>query len=151
MTSQSPCSSARFPASGLTRRTILISAAIIVASTSALMTACTSTAVDQSAHEVRRTTRPSSTPMPTPVASDEGPGRYAEGRAQELQPGEYHYVVATGDTLIGIAARFSVCVADVETGLPLAEQGDFLAAGTPVDVRLGRWPTNRRGAVECTS
>lgn len=120
--------------------------------TIAVLTACTSAPQFQAALHRQPSVHPapsSSPTLPSPSASDAGARQYAEGKAAEVRPGEYHYVVAEGDTFISIAARFNVCIADVETGLPPAEQGDFLSAGTPVDIRLGVWPLDSRGHAIC--
>lgn len=46
-------------------------------------------------------------------ALDHGATANAEGSAITSSSGHYEYTVASGDTVVGIAARFGVCLADV--------------------------------------
>ncbi|SDH63217.1 peptidoglycan DD-metalloendopeptidase family protein [Agrococcus jejuensis] len=60
------------------------------------------------------------------VADDAGPSEQAMGEATLVEPGAYEYVVASGDTLGAVAARFGLCVRDIS---PVTEQGLTLMAG----------------------
>lgn len=83
------------------------------------------------------------------IAQDSGARRFAAGSAVAVSPGVFHYSTAAGDTFLGIASRFHVCIADLDGGRPLADQGLMLTAGTAITVELGTWPTNADGTVDC--
>lgn len=96
---------------------------------------------------------PSATARPAravPVARDEGEREFATGAASRLHPGAYRYTIAAGDTELGIASRFHVCVSDVTAGLPLAMQGDYLTPGTGIDVELASTSIWSDGTIHCT-
>lgn len=92
-------------------------------------------------------------PRPTVTAAimarDSGAREFATGPATPLAPGRFRYVVEKGDTFFGIASRFHVCTYDLVNGRPVADQSALLAAGTPITVQLGTWPTNADGSVDC--
>lgn len=85
-----------------------------------------------------------------PVARDSGSREFATGPATVVHAGTYRYTITSGDTELGIAARFHVCVSDVTGGLPLAMQGNYLEPGTTITLALAStsvWPDR---TVHCT-
>jgi hypothetical protein len=87
----------------------------------------------------------------TPTAHDGGTREFATGPASGTQTGAIRYTIASGDTELGIAARFHVCTSDVTGGLPLAMQGDYLKPGTTIAIKLDStsiWPDN---TVHCSA
>jgi hypothetical protein len=93
---------------------------------------------------------PSSTPSVSSAATahDSGSRRFASGGAVAAGDGVFRYT-STGDTFLGIASRFHVCISDLDGGRPLADQGLMLTAGTSITVKLGTWPMNADGTVDC--
>jgi hypothetical protein len=94
---------------------------------------------------------PSSTPSVSSAATahDSGSRRFASGGAVAAGDGVFRYTTSTGDTFLGIASRFHVCISDLDGGRPLADQGLMLTAGTSITVKLGTWPMNADGTVDC--
>lgn len=91
----------------------------------------------------------SAAPQRVLLAHDSGTRRYAAGSAVVVGNGVFRYTTAAGDTFLGIASRFHVCIADLEGGRPLADQGQMLTARTPITIELGNWPEKPDGAVDC--
>lgn len=83
-------------------------------------------------------------------ARDGGPKTYAQGAASRIEGGQYRYTVAPGDTALGIAARFHVCIADVNAGLPPGADNGALPVGTVISVQLSRWEIRAGGTVACS-
>jgi LysM repeat protein len=69
------------------------------------------------------------TPEPLQPAHDSGPQGHAEGAAEAKATGEYQYVIASGDTILGIAVRFGLCVADIYAGNDAVQAADELRVG----------------------
>ena len=101
------------------------------------------------------TSVPPVVPSPTRVVSsgltahDSGTREFAAGSAVSAGDGVFRYTTSAGDTFLGIASRFHVCISDLDGGRPLADQGLMLTAGTSITVELGTWPTNADGTVDC--
>ena len=76
---------------------------------------------------VNYTTTPTSEPLQP--AHDSGPQGHAEGTAEAKASGEYQYVIASGDTVLGIAVRFGLCVADIYAGNDAVQASDELRVG----------------------
>jgi hypothetical protein len=70
------------------------------------------------------------TPKPLGPAHDSGPQGHAEGTAEAKATGEYQYVIASGDTVLGIAGRFGLCVADIYAGNDAVQASDELRVGS---------------------
>ena len=94
------------------------------------------------------TARAASKP-PVVLARDSGPVEFATGRATSPSPGEYRYEVVSGDTPLGIASRFHVCISDIVAGEPLAMQGDYLEPGAVLRLRLNQLSVRSDGRVHC--
>lgn len=84
-------------------------------------------------------------PDPEVVAVDSGATEMAMGEATLIEEGRYDYVVAPGDVLGSVAARFGLCVRDLS---PVTEQGLSLMAGETFVVE--RRVDDALGTVECT-
>ncbi|MGN6445580.1 LysM peptidoglycan-binding domain-containing protein [Amnibacterium sp.] len=126
---------------------VLITVAVTVPFTkgSSASGAHLATAPHASATPARRSTAPAS----ASIAHDGGSREYAKGRAARVGNGVFRYTVAPGDTFLGIASRFHVCVADIDSGRPRPDWGSPLTAGTRIRVELGTWPTKADGTVDC--
>lgn len=100
-----------------------------------------------------RTTTPSSAAKPekraVAVAVDSGRRRFAAGSAARVQTGEFRYVVAPGDTEVGIAERFHVCVSDVNDGLPAGVDNGAFPTGTNITVALDASHVLQDGSITC--
>jgi LysM repeat protein len=90
------------------------------------------TVVVPSHSPVNSTTTP--TPEPLGPAHDSGPQGHAEGTAEAKATGEYQYVIASGDTVLGIAGRFGLCVADIYAGNDAIQASDELRVGNTLIV-----------------
>jgi hypothetical protein len=83
------------------------------------------------------------------LARDSGPAEFATGRATSPAPGEFRYAVVSGDTPLGIASRFHLCMSDVVAGEPLAMQGNYLEPGAVLRLRLDQQSVRSDGRVHC--
>ena len=102
----------------MTRRPLLAAAAAVLAA-AALLPGCTSV-VDggpdptPAAVEGERTPATSTTAPDPVVPTDGGPRSQAQGEVSSAVGTLTYFVPASGDTLTGVAARFGLCIADLE-------------------------------------
>jgi len=101
----------------MTRRPLLAAALL---ATTALLAGCTSV-VDGRPDPTPAVVEGESTPMASPAApepvvpTDGGPRSQAQGEVASVVGTLTYYTPASGDTLTGVAARFGLCIADLQT------------------------------------
>jgi hypothetical protein len=83
------------------------------------------------------------------LARDDGPQRYAGGAAERVGEGSYRYTIASGDTAVGVAARFHVCAGDVNDALPAGVDNSVFPPGTVLAIALDRTHASADGSVDC--
>ncbi|OUE20604.1 hypothetical protein BFL34_01422 [Clavibacter michiganensis] len=100
----------------MTRRPLLAAALL---ATAALLAGCTS-AVDGGPDPTPAVIEGERTPATSPAApdpvvpTDGGPRSQAQGEVSSVVGTLTYYTPASGDTLTGVAARFGLCIADLE-------------------------------------
>ncbi|MBF4621111.1 LysM domain-containing protein [Clavibacter sp. VKM Ac-2542] len=99
----------------MTRRPLLAAALL---ATAALLAGCTSVVdggPDPTPAVVEGERTPATPAAPDPVVpTDDGPRSQAQGEVSSVVGALTYYTPASGDTLTGVAARFGLCIADLE-------------------------------------